>query len=69
MNLEEITKAIETLPAAEQEGLLATLADYETSIKRERAQTDFMSYVHEMWPGFVNGRHHKVLAKMFSEIA
>jgi predicted phage terminase large subunit-like protein len=69
MNLEEITKAIETLPAAEQEGLLATLADYETSIKRERAQTDFMSYVHEMWPGFVNGRHHKVMAKMFREIA
>ena len=69
MNLEEITKAIETLPASEQEGLLATLADYETSIKREKAQTDFMSYVHEMWPGFVNGRHHKVMAKMFRDIA
>ena len=69
MNLEEITKAIETLPAAEQEGLLATLADYETSVKRERAQNDFMSYVHEMWPGFVNGRHHKVMAKMFRDIA
>ena len=69
MNLEEITKAIETLPAAEQEGLLATLADYETSVNRERAQNDFMSYVHEMWPGFVNGRHHKVMAKMFRDIA
>jgi predicted phage terminase large subunit-like protein len=69
MNLEEITKAIETLPASEQEGLLATLADYETSVKREKAQTDFMSYVHEMWPGFVNGRHHKVMAKMFRDIA
>jgi predicted phage terminase large subunit-like protein len=57
------------LPASEQEGLLATLADYETSIKREKAQTDFMSYVYEMWPGFVNGRHHKVMAKMFRDIA
>ena len=69
MNLEEITKAIETLPPAEQEGLLATLADYEASIKRERAQTDFMAYVNEMWPGFVNGRHHKVMAKKFRDIA
>lgn len=69
MNLEEITRAIETLPAAEQEGLLATLADYEVSVKREKAQNDFMSYVYEMWPGFVNGRHHKVMAKMFKEIA
>ena len=69
MNLEEITKAIEGLPASEQEGLLATLADYETSVKRERAQVDFMSYVAEMWPGFVNGRHHKVMAKKFRDIA
>jgi predicted phage terminase large subunit-like protein len=69
MNLEEITKAIEGLPAAEQEGLLATLADYEMSVKRERAQVDFMSYVAEMWPGFVNGRHHKVMAKKFRDIA
>tara|TARA_R110000822_G_scaffold92576_1_gene213433 strand:+ start:244 stop:1740 length:1497 start_codon:yes stop_codon:yes gene_type:complete len=69
MNLEEITRAIEGLPAAEQEGLLATLADYETSVKRERAQVDFMSYVAEMWPGFVNGRHHKVMAKKFRDIA
>ena len=68
MNLEEITKAIETLPAAEQEGLLATLADYEVSLKRERAQKDFMAYITEMWPGFVNGRHHKVMAKKFQEI-
>ena len=69
MNLEEITKAIEELPAAEQEGLLATLADYESSLKRERAQKDFMAYITEMWPGFVNGRHHKVMAKKFQEIA
>jgi predicted phage terminase large subunit-like protein len=69
MNLDEITKAIESLPAAEQEGFLAMLADYESSVKRERAQKDFMSYTNEMWPGFVNGRHHKVMAKKFQDIA
>ena len=45
------------------------LAEYETSVKRERAQSDFMAYVKEMWPGFVGGRHHKVMAKKFEEIA
>jgi predicted phage terminase large subunit-like protein len=69
MNLEEITKAIETLPAAEQEGLLATLADYEASLRREKAQQHFIPYVNEMWPGFIAGRHHKVMAKKFEEIA
>lgn len=69
MNLDEITKAIESLPAAEQEGFLAMLADYESSVKREKAQKDFMAYINEMWPGFVNGRHHKVMAKKFQDIA
>jgi len=69
MNLDEITKAIESLPAAEQEGFLSMLADYESSVKRERAQKDFMAYINEMWPGFVNGRHHKVMAKKFQDIA
>ena len=69
MNLEEITKAIEGLPAAEQEGLLATLADYEASLRREKAQNSFGAYTKEMWPGFVDGRHHKVMDKKFEEIA
>lgn len=69
MNLDEITKAIENLPAAEQEGFLAMLAEYESSVKREKAQKDFMAYINEMWPGFVNGRHHKVMAKKFQDIA
>jgi predicted phage terminase large subunit-like protein len=69
MNIEEITKAIEGLPAGEQEGFMSMLSEYENSLKRERAQKDFMAYVKEMWPGFVNGRHHKVMAKKFEDIA
>jgi len=69
VNLDEIAQAIDKLPQHEQEGFLKMLAEYETSIKRERAQSDFMSYVKEMWPGFVGGRHHKIVAKKFEEIA
>lgn len=69
MNLDEIAQAIDKLPQHEQEGFLKMLAEYETSIKRERAQSDFISYVKEMWPGFVGGRHHKIVAKKFEEMA
>lgn len=69
MNLEEIARAIEGLPADEQQGFMDMLAQYEQSVKRERAQNDFLAYVYEMWPGFVSGRHHKVMAKKFQEIA
>ena len=69
MKLEEIIKQIETLPPNEQEGFLSMLADYESSVKREGAQKEFMKFVKEMWPGFIDGRHHKVMAKKFQEIA
>lgn len=69
MRLEDIASAIEKLPAHEQKEFMDMLAQYEQSVTRERAQTDFMAYVHEMWPGFISGRHHKVMAKKFQEIA
>jgi predicted phage terminase large subunit-like protein len=69
VKLEEIIKQIETLPPNEQEGFLSMLADYESSVKREGAQKEFMKFVKEMWPGFIDGRHHKVMAKKFQEIA
>lgn len=69
MNLEEIMKNIELLPSNEQEGLLTMLADYESSLKREGGQKEFLKFVKEMWPGFIDGRHHKVMARKFQEIA
>ena len=69
MNLDEISRAISELPSHEQEGFFSMLAEYEASLKREAAQKDFMAFAHEMWPGFIDGRHHKVMAKKFQDIA
>ena len=69
MNLDDISRAISQLPAHEQEGFFSMLAEYEASLKREAAQKDFMAFAHEMWPGFIDGRHHKVMAKKFQDIA
>ena len=69
MDLEGIADAIAKLPAHEQDAFFGMLSDYESSLKRELAQKDFDKFVHEMWPGFIDGRHHKVMAKKFQEIA
>ncbi len=69
MNLDEIAKAIEALPSNEQEQFLSMLAEYDASLKREKAQNNFIPYVKEMWPGFIDGRHHQVMAKKFEDIA
>ena len=66
MNLKEI---IEKMPVTEQEAFYEAAEIYISSMKRENAQKDFMSFVREMWPGFINGAHHKVMAKKFEDIA
>jgi predicted phage terminase large subunit-like protein len=69
MNIEAITEKISKLPINEQEAFFESLAEYEASLKREKAQVDFNKFVKEMWPGFIDGRHHKVMAKVFEQIA
>jgi predicted phage terminase large subunit-like protein len=69
MKIEQIQALIDTLPVNEQEQLLTLANEYQASLKREKAHVDFMSFVGMMWPGFIYGRHHKVMAKKFEEIA
>ena len=48
---------------------MAQVAEYKDALDREKCQTSFMSYVKKMWPGFIHGRHHALMAKKFEEIA
>lgn len=66
MDLDEL---INKLPAAEQEKLFQQVTEYREAIVREKAQKSFMAFVKEMWPGFIHGRHHALMAKKFEEIA
>jgi predicted phage terminase large subunit-like protein len=65
----DLSEMISRLPAAEQEKLLAQVGEYKDALVREKAQGSFMSFVKEMWPGFIHGRHHAVMAKKFEEVA
>jgi predicted phage terminase large subunit-like protein len=69
VNIDKITAALALLPINERETFMSDLAEYQASLKREKAQIDFMKFVKAMWPGFIDGRHHKVMAKKFEEIA
>ena len=66
MNLEA---ALAKLDPKDQAEFWANAKEYINSLKRESSQNDFMAFVHAMWPGFVNGRHHKVMAQKFQDIA
>ncbi len=60
---------VASLTPADQEKLLQQVQDYKDAVDRERCQKSFMAYVKKMWPGFIHGRHHAVMAKKFEEIA
>ena len=65
----KIDELVASLSPGDQEKLLAQVAEYKDALDREKCQTSFMSYVKKMWPGFIHGRHHALMAKKFEEIA
>lgn len=66
---DKLVQVIDCLPEGQRAHLHLMADGFMTSIKRERGQEDFMAYVKTMWPNFINGRHHEVMAKKFEEIA
>ena len=68
-NLEALLAALPTLPEGEQRALLRDLERYEELKSREDSSSDFLIFVRRMWPGFISGRHHKIMAKAFERVA
>lgn len=66
MNIEEV---IASLPVDQQEKLFQEVEAYKLAVERERCQNSFMAFVKKMWPGFIHGRHHAVMAKAFEDVA
>lgn len=67
--MNDLAAMISKLPENEQQKLFSQMGAYKEAIEREKAQADFMSFVKMMWPSFIHGRHHALMAKKFEEIA
>ena len=66
MNIEEL---FNLLSEEEQAKLLPMIESLNLAEEREVGQTDFLSFVKSMWPGFIYGRHHALMAQKFEDIA
>jgi len=69
ISLKDIPAILPLLSVAEQEQLLAELDHLEKLKERELAQTKFINFVRDMWPSFIGGRHHKIMAEAFERVA
>ena len=67
--IEKIEELLSKLPPGDQAKLLEQLDEYKRAIEREKCQDSFLPFVKKMWPGFIHGRHHAVLAKKFEDVA
>jgi predicted phage terminase large subunit-like protein len=67
--IDELSAVLDGMHPAMYEKLKDEILVYQQAVEREKAQGGFMEYVKMMWPGFVHGRHHALMAKKFEAIA
>ena len=60
---------VKDLPVNEQEEILKLLGQLEEAQRKEAAQAGFIDFAKYMWPAFIEGRHHKIMAEAFEKIA
>jgi len=66
---DKVVELMNMLSSEEQAMVLEQIREYDNALLREEGSEDFMRFVTTMWPGFIHGRHHALMAKKFEEIA
>tara|TARA_A100001011_G_scaffold307227_1_gene322484 strand:- start:912 stop:2372 length:1461 start_codon:yes stop_codon:yes gene_type:complete len=57
------------LPESEQRHVLDLLGKLEETESKEQAREGFMPFIKKVWPAFIEGRHHKIMAEAFERVA
>jgi hypothetical protein len=60
---------IEKLPPDAQKEFLKLAMKLEEKSKKEKVHGDFMTFVKHVWPEFIEGKHHKIIADKFNQLA
>jgi predicted phage terminase large subunit-like protein len=67
--LKDIPQILPLLSEQEQRQLLVELETLQELKRKELAQEKFLSFVGEVWPTFIGGRHHARMAEAFERVA
>ncbi len=69
VSLKDVPKIIDKLSEAELRVLEAELTRLEKLKQRELSQNKFIKFVEKVWPTFISGRHHTIMADAFERVA
>ena len=65
----DLLKNIKNLPVEEQSRVLDLLKELQDTEDKEAAREGFMPFIKKVWPAFIEGRHHKIMAEAFERVA
>ncbi len=63
-----LLKNIAGLPPSEQRHVVELLGKLEVAEGKEQARDGFMPFIKHVWPAFIEGRHHKLMANAFERV-
>ena len=67
--MSKLNEFLDSLPDGDRDNIMAMAQGYADAKVREKSSKKFMEFVKVMWPGFIHGSHHALMAKKFEEIA
>ena len=69
MQPQKIKNLINRLPPEEKADLLKKLELLNEKKTQEKAEQSFLDFVEAMWPAFIKGEHHEIMADAFERVA
>ena len=60
---------LQNLPQEVQIKAAELLEELAARKEADKAKTDFMAFVHKVWPSFIDGAHHAKMARAFERVA
>lgn len=68
-SIERLISRIPELPESAQRELYAMMEKIEVADDRHKSRSDFLYFIKKLWPAFIEGRHHKIMANAFERVA
>ena len=69
LDMAAMAATIRSLPPDQQKEAIEAIGLINQVRLKEVAEKDFLSFVKEVWPAFIEGEHHKIMADAFNRIA
>lgn len=69
IDIKKISEALHRFPDEEKLEILRLLEEREKIAGIDDARAHFLPFVRKMWPIFISGRHHEIMAEAFERVA